>query len=44
MTIKEVKMVNYVSCMDPILRSFTINPHLQQHFLTLEIRVPPDDQ
>jgi dynein heavy chain len=40
MTIKEVKMTNYVSCMNPTSGAFTSNPRLQPHFSTLAVGVP----
>ena len=43
MTLKEVKGVNYVSCMNPTAGSFTINPRLQRHFSTFALGIPPDN-
>ena len=40
MTIKEVKGVNYVACMNPTAGSFTINPRLQRHFSTFALGIP----
>jgi dynein heavy chain len=42
MTIKDVKGVNYVTCMNPTAGSFTINPRLQRHFSTFALGIPPD--
>ena len=43
MTIKDVKGINYVSCMNPTAGSFTINPRLQRHFSTLAMGIPSDN-
>ena len=43
MTLKDVKGVNYVSCMNPTAGSFTINPRLQRHFSTFALGIPPDN-
>ncbi|OHS95209.1 Dynein heavy chain family protein [Tritrichomonas foetus] len=43
MTIKDVKGVNYVSCMNPTAGSFTINPRLQRHFSTFALGIPSDN-
>jgi len=42
MTIKEVRMINYVACMNPTSGSFTINPRLQRHFTTIAMGIPSD--
>jgi dynein heavy chain len=42
MTLKDVKGVNYVSCMNPTAGSFTINPRLQRHFATFSLGIPSD--
>jgi dynein heavy chain len=42
MTIKDVKGVNYVTCMNPTAGSFTINPRLQRHFSTFALGIPSD--
>jgi dynein heavy chain len=42
MTLKDVKGVNYVSCMNPTAGSFTINLHLQHHFSTFSLGLPSD--
>lgn len=42
MTLKDVKNVNYVSCMNPTSGSFTIDPRLQRHFTTFAMSIPTD--
>ena len=40
MSLKDVKKINYVSCMNPTAGSFTINPRLQRHFSTFAQGIP----
>lgn len=42
MTIKDVKGVNNVACINPTAGSFTINPCLQRHFSTFALGIPSD--
>ena len=42
LTLKDVKNVNYISCMNPTSGSFTIDPRLQRHFSTLAMSIPQD--
>jgi dynein heavy chain len=42
MTIKEVKIVNYVAGMNPISGSFTISSRLQRHFSTIAMGIISD--
>ena len=40
MTLKEVRNVQYVACMNPTAGSFTINPRLQRHFMVFAVSFP----
>jgi dynein heavy chain len=40
LTLKEVVKVQYVACMNPTAGSFTVNPRLQRHFVTLAVNFP----
>jgi dynein heavy chain len=40
MTIKGAKGVHYVTCMNPTVGLFTINPRLQRHFSTFALGIP----
>ena len=40
MTLKEVRNVQYVACMNPTAGSFTINPRLQRHFTVFAVSFP----
>jgi len=42
MSLKDIKNVNYIACMNPTSGSFTINPRLQRHFSTLALSIPQD--
>ncbi|XP_057572498.1 dynein axonemal heavy chain 9 [Hippopotamus amphibius kiboko] len=43
LSLKEVKNVQYVSCMNPTAGSFTINPRLQRHFSVFVLSFPGAD-
>lgn len=43
LTIKDVKNINYVACMNPTSGSFTIDSRLQRHFSTLAMSIPSDN-
>ncbi|XP_068007753.1 dynein axonemal heavy chain 9 [Melanerpes formicivorus] len=40
LTLKEIRNVQYVACMNPTAGSFTINPRLQRHFCTFAVSMP----
>ncbi|XP_035580605.1 dynein heavy chain 9, axonemal isoform X2 [Zalophus californianus] len=43
LSLKEIKNVQYVSCMNPTAGSFTINPRLQRHFSVFVVSFPGAD-
>uniref|UniRef100_A0A667HV87 Dynein axonemal heavy chain 9 n=2 Tax=Lynx canadensis TaxID=61383 RepID=A0A667HV87_LYNCA len=43
LSLKEIRNVQYVSCMNPTAGSFTINPRLQRHFSVLVLSFPGAD-
>uniref|UniRef100_A0A5G2QCZ1 Dynein axonemal heavy chain 9 n=1 Tax=Sus scrofa TaxID=9823 RepID=A0A5G2QCZ1_PIG len=43
LSLKEVRNVQYVSCMNPTAGSFTINPRLQRHFSVFALSFPGAD-
>ncbi|KAM8956224.1 dynein axonemal heavy chain 9 isoform 1-T1 [Lycaon pictus] len=43
LSLKEIRNVQYVSCMNPTAGSFTINPRLQRHFSILALSFPGPD-
>ncbi|XP_032178864.1 dynein heavy chain 9, axonemal isoform X1 [Mustela erminea] len=43
LSLKEVRNVQYVSCMNPTAGSFTINPRLQRHFSVFVLSFPGAD-
>uniref|UniRef100_A0A8D0X9B8 Dynein axonemal heavy chain 9 n=1 Tax=Sus scrofa TaxID=9823 RepID=A0A8D0X9B8_PIG len=43
LSLKEVRNVQYVSCMNPTAGSFTINPRLQRHFSVFALSLPGAD-
>ncbi|XP_065549401.1 dynein axonemal heavy chain 9 isoform X2 [Lathamus discolor] len=40
LSLKEIRNVQYVSCMNPTAGSFTINPRLQRHFCVFALSLP----
>uniref|UniRef100_A0A672V7V5 Dynein axonemal heavy chain 17 n=1 Tax=Strigops habroptila TaxID=2489341 RepID=A0A672V7V5_STRHB len=40
LSLKEIRNVQYVSCMNPTAGSFTINPRLQRHFCVFALSIP----
>uniref|UniRef100_A0A8C6JKW0 Dynein axonemal heavy chain 17 n=1 Tax=Melopsittacus undulatus TaxID=13146 RepID=A0A8C6JKW0_MELUD len=40
LSLKEIRNVQYVSCMNPTVGSFTINPRLQRHFCVFALSLP----
>ena len=40
LTLKEIRNVQYVACMNPTAGSFTINPRLQRHFSVFAVSFP----
>ncbi|XP_034845512.1 dynein heavy chain 9, axonemal [Mirounga leonina] len=43
LSLKEIRNVQYVSCMNPTAGSFTINPRLQRHFSVFVLSFPGAD-
>ena len=43
MTLKEIRNVQYIACMNPTAGSFTINPRLQRHFTVFAVNFPSAD-
>ncbi|XP_010071976.1 PREDICTED: dynein heavy chain 9, axonemal-like, partial [Pterocles gutturalis] len=43
LSLKEIRNVQYVSCMNPTAGSFTINPRLQRHFCVFALSIPGQD-
>ncbi|KAK2516284.1 hypothetical protein Q9233_013810 [Columba guinea] len=43
LSLKEIKNVQYVSCMNPTAGSFTISPRLQRHFCVFALSIPGQD-
>ncbi|KAM6343872.1 dynein axonemal heavy chain 9 isoform 1-T1 [Alca torda] len=43
LSLKEITNVQYVSCMNPTVGSFTINPRLQRHFCVFALSTPGQD-
>ncbi|KAF0872636.1 DYH9 protein, partial [Crocuta crocuta] len=43
LSLKEIRNVQYVSCMNPTAGSFTINPRLQRHFAVFALSSPGED-
>ncbi|XP_059938625.1 dynein axonemal heavy chain 9 isoform X2 [Mesoplodon densirostris] len=43
LSLKEVMNVQYISCMNPTVGSFTINPRLQRHFSVFALSFPGAD-
>ena len=43
LTLKDIKNVQYVACMNPTAGSFTINPRLQRHFSVFAISFPTNE-
>ncbi|NXS46386.1 DYH9 protein, partial [Balaeniceps rex] len=43
LSLKEITNVQYVSCMNPTVGSFTINPRLQRHFCVFALSIPGQD-
>ncbi|KAM9371423.1 dynein axonemal heavy chain 9-like [Phaethornis superciliosus] len=43
LSLKEITNVQYVTCMNPTVGSFTINPRLQRHFCVFALSSPAQD-
>lgn len=43
LTLKDIQNCQFVSCMNPVAGSFTIDPRLQRHFCTFAVNVPGTD-
>ena len=43
MSLKDIKNIQYITCMNPTSGSFTIDPRCQRHFSTFSLSIPQDN-